>query len=174
MNNFNLSDLLIDIDYQKQFTYEQRADIFNKYGYSTSMLFFTPIYHLTTLILNQCGYNENPRYGYGHGKYILDTKMLDKAKEFLPGAPFKYKLINDKKEYLYFRYHRMHNIKTSTGEYVSIDSGINIWNDKTLPIEDALTIKLQIVTQKIPRVNVYQLVNEWLKYFNYIQTTPNN
>jgi hypothetical protein len=169
MNNFNLSDLLIDIDYQKQFTYEQRVDIFNKYGYSTSMLFFTPIYHLTTLIYNQCGFNENPSYGYGHGKYTLDIKMLDKAKEFLSDAPYKYKLINENKEYLYFKYHRMYNIKTSGGEYVTIDSNIQIWNDKSLPIQEALTIKLKCVTQKVPRVDVYKLVNEWLTYFNYIK-----
>jgi hypothetical protein len=46
-NDLNLSDLLVDIDYQNYFSYEERVDIFNKYGYSTAMRFFTPIYHLT-------------------------------------------------------------------------------------------------------------------------------
>lgn len=172
MNQLNLSELLIDIDYQKKFTYEERVDFFNKYGYSTAMPFFTPIYHLTTLIFNNIGYAENPVYGYGHGKVVLDNKMLDKAKLYTEtnekDAPYKYKALTDTKEWLYFRYHRRYNIKSSDNNYFSLDSSIRIWNNKALPIEEALSIKLQSVHFSIPRENIYKLVITWLLDFKYL------
>ena len=168
-NDLNLSDLLVDIDYQNYFSYEERVDIFNKYGYSTAMRFFTPIYHLTWFIFNQIGCNEETTYGYGHGKTILDTTLLERAKKFLPDSTFKYKLINPNKEYLYFRYLRERNIKTTDGDYVSLDSGVHLWNNKTLPTKDSLSIKIQSYSQNIQRVDIYALVDEWLRYFKYIK-----
>ena len=149
---FKLKDLLIDKDYQKEFTYEERVDIFNKYGYSTSMLFFTPIYHFTTLIMKYMGYNINQSYGYGHGKTILDKTMFEKALNANPlERKILYKIIKENKEYLRFPFSDF-----------AIKGTIQYW----LENED-LTIKINDMSCKVPKINIYEKIEEWLIDFKY-------
>lgn len=45
-----IKSLIVELDYQKEFTYEQRVDFFNKWSISTSTKFFNPIMSLFSLI----------------------------------------------------------------------------------------------------------------------------
>lgn len=45
-----VKSLIVELDYQKEFTYDQRVDFFNKWGISTSTKYFNPIMALCTLI----------------------------------------------------------------------------------------------------------------------------
>lgn len=155
MESFKLRDLLIDIDYQEKFTYEQRVDYFNKYGYSTAMLFFTPAYHLSNYIISFLGYSPDNRWGFGHGKCILDTKLLETATDYI-GKPTSY-----------FQYKQM-----STQEYLKSGTAFYTGRSKTsikywLKDEEELVIKLVDGDFRIPRVDIYEKIEEWLKDFKY-------
>jgi hypothetical protein len=78
MDDKIMKNLIIDIDYQKQYDYEKRVDLFNKYGISVSEKFFVPIWGLANYITSLCGILSKDYYpSYGHGQSVLsniDTK----------------------------------------------------------------------------------------------------
>jgi len=68
----DLSKLIIDIDYQKEYDYEKRVDLFNKYGVSVSEKFFVPMWALANYITSLCGIMTKTHYPqYGHGQNVL-------------------------------------------------------------------------------------------------------
>lgn len=60
----NLADLCIEVDYQSQYSYEKRVDLFNKYSISTTHKFINPILLLTEFLLSQGDLERNFKY-YG-------------------------------------------------------------------------------------------------------------
>ena len=50
-NKMDLKELIIDIDYQKHYSYDKRIDLFNKYQISPSSKFFVPIWELAQFII---------------------------------------------------------------------------------------------------------------------------
>lgn len=49
----NLESLIKEINYQEEYSYDKRADLFNTYSISTSQNFFNPIYELTKFICDR-------------------------------------------------------------------------------------------------------------------------
>ena len=75
----NLLELVEDVDYQQKYTYEQRVDLFNKYGYSTATKFFLPIWGLGQYVQELCELNKKYGKGYnefGHGQRVLYNDAL--------------------------------------------------------------------------------------------------
>jgi hypothetical protein len=56
-----LKVLIKEVNYQEEYSYDKKIELFNKYGISTALNFFNPIYELAKFIL---GDNNNPRIGY--------------------------------------------------------------------------------------------------------------
>lgn len=157
-----LSDLLIDIDYQKV-SYEQRVDNFNKYGYSTSMKFFTPAFQLARYILSYFGFDDEKQYGYGHGKYVLDIKLLENATKMDPNAPFKYKRFDDDNPHI----RNKEFLKVPTSIYGC--NAVRIWlkRDESLDVNIDYRAGTNSFSISVPKVDIYQKIDEWLTHFGY-------
>lgn len=78
----NLLDLVVDIDYQQKYTYEQRVDLFNKYGLSTATKFFVPIWGLAQYIEDLCLQIPKKYYReFGHGQQVLNSNLFKQSSE---------------------------------------------------------------------------------------------
>ena len=73
--NMNLLELVKDIDYQKRFSYEQRAFLFNEYQIPTNTKFLVPIWELAQYIVSIDSYNKKSFSCFGHGQTILNKDL---------------------------------------------------------------------------------------------------
>ena len=78
----NLNDLVVDLDYQAHYSYDKRCELFNKYGISTAMGFFVPIWGLSMFIRNTClrGYQNSKDVSFGHGQRVVDSTLIEKTR----------------------------------------------------------------------------------------------
>lgn len=75
-----MKSLIIELDYQSEFSYEQRVDFFNKWGVSTATKYFNPIMSLAELIEklyinNSIDFNEwdLQNYGLSHSGAVMSA-----------------------------------------------------------------------------------------------------
>ena len=72
----DLKELIIDIDYQKHYSYDKRIDLFNKYQISPSSKFFVPIWELAQFIIGSNMANKKVYFfAFGHGQNILNRSL---------------------------------------------------------------------------------------------------
>ena len=77
----DLTKLITDVDYQVEYNYEKRVDLFNKYKISPASKFFVPIWELAQFIISNNMPNKNSFvFSFGHGQNILNNS-LDKDVE---------------------------------------------------------------------------------------------
>lgn len=60
----NLESLIKEINYQEEYSYDKRADLFNTYSISTSQNFFNPIYELAKFICDRRSYYKSEISSY--------------------------------------------------------------------------------------------------------------
>ena len=77
----DLKLLVNDIDYQVTFTYEQRADLFNKYTIPTNTKFLVPIWELAQYIVSLDKFNTKTFSSFGHGQNILNKDLSKKIED---------------------------------------------------------------------------------------------
>lgn len=99
MKNYkeDLTSMIVEVDYQQRYTYEERCEFFNKWGVSTATKFFNPIMALCSLIeitfLEGCRDEfkkyELCRYGMSHSGAVMSS--------------FNKKFVTDEVEHIKFR-----------------------------------------------------------------------
>jgi len=161
----NLLELVEDVDYQEKYTYEQRVDLFNKYGYSTATKFFIPIWGLAQFIQELTGIGASYSKGYsefGHGQSILNSKFSDSVKEkSIEGKVDnrRIRVLNDKRIDIYTRqYDVVEDAKNGNKRRI-----ISFWvESKKLYLNNYGYLNMC----SIPR-NLYDKIDEWLVDFGY-------
>lgn len=145
----NFLQLVQEIDYQKDYTYEQRIDIFNKYQISSSVKYINPVMLLSTFLLSQGRDFSNARFpGMSHSGNV-QTSFNKKIKE-------------NKSEYVTVKeYHNFHIYRIFHYSY-----DIRQMTEKVLfrVSEDSVTFKL-LSMNFFPKQNFcfYKAANEFCK-----------
>ena len=157
MENTILKSLLTDLDYQKNFSYEERVENFNKWGMATHMEIFTPLANLSKEIISYFGYIPDKRFSYGHGETILNATRFEKAikskEENASDSLFYYKKVTESKEWA----------KSTTDMYRG--QYVNYWIVEQAQIKVKLSGYNDVT---LPNMNIYEKINEWLMWFNFI------
>lgn len=151
----DLVELIKDIDYQNQYSYERRVELFNKYQISVSEKFFVPIWGLSQYVLELTGYTYEKYYpSYGHGQRILDTNLIDKC--------------SDRKNRIWYTNNQIF-IKRYVANVISEPEMGTLRNVMKFNLTDK-TISVFSFDMKfcyrIPR-NLYDKIDEWLVDFGF-------
>jgi hypothetical protein len=159
----DLKILIEDFEYQQKYTYEQRVELFNKYGISTSTLFFVPMWALSQHICNICGINSDTYYReYGHGQKILNSKLLEETKKTSEKEKYPRIQTFDQNPNLIFVNNYFHNIEKCTIQGSQRRVIKFFLKDKLISVNNYGFLNMCL----IPR-NLYSSIDEWLVDFGY-------
>jgi hypothetical protein len=150
-----MKNLIIDIEYQKNYSYEKRVDLFNKYGVSVSEKFFVPIWGLSNYITSLCGILSKNYYpSYGHGQTVLQNIVTTGEKVRIKTFEQNENIID-----IYFSFP---NIERDQ-KLGSLRKVIRFHlKDKTVSLNNYGHLNIC----KIPR-DFYQKIDEWLVDFGF-------
>lgn len=148
--------LIEDIDYQSKYTYEQRADLFNKYQIPTNTKFLVPIWELAQFIVTLGNYNKKTFSGYGHGQNILNK---DLKKNIEDNKELRIELSQN-----YITIRAIDNNAKKVGRYGRFRNMV-IFNLENSTVKIARRV-LFLGSYEIPR-DLYQKIDEWLIDFGY-------
>lgn len=150
-----MKELIIDIDYQKKYSYEKRVDLFNKYGISVSENFFVPIWGLSNYITDLCGIMPKKFYpSFGHGQTVLSKIDTTSDKSRIKTY--------EKNENIVDIFYHFPNVERNE-KYGNLRKVIRFHiKEKTISINNYTYLDLC----KVPR-DLYQKIDEWLNDFEF-------
>lgn len=154
----DLTKLMCDVDYQKAYTYDQRADLFNKYQIPTSNKFLVPIWELSQFIISTNKNNSKNFDSFGHGQNVLNRNL---TKDISNNDNIRIKYVESSKRIIIRNYHaneKTHPIikKYRTAIIFDLDS-------RTLEFTKWV---LMFGNFQIDR-DMYDKIDQWLIDFGY-------
>lgn len=163
----NLLDLVLDVDYQKSYSYEKRVDLFNKYGISTAMKFLVPIWGLSEYILEHVHHfdyysSSGERFWeYGHGQQLLQIDLYEKLRKApVEGAIDTRRIRPYTKKIDIWRHIKGIEPHPTRGTMRKVISFSN--EDKTLSVNNYHYLSMCT----IPR-DIYDRIDQWLIDFGF-------
>ena len=158
-NKMDLKELIIDIDYQKHYSYDKRIDLFNKYQISPSSKFFVPIWELAQFIIGSNMANKKVYFfAFGHGQNILNRSL---NKNIADKKELRISLSNTGRSLIIRRYVPDAKELPTYGKY----RNAIIFNleDKCISVCGSI---LEVGQFKINR-DLYDLIDQWLVDFGF-------